>query len=156
HDAVVGRDDEHGDVGDLRAARAHRGERLMTRGVEERDLPAADIRLVGADVLSDPAGLRRDHLRLPDRVEQRRLAVVDVTHERDAGFDGRRPGGRRDLALLPRGAIDRTVARALALPRAGAAAAAFDDDPAPALGAAAARSDRSIWFAVGHSSQAPV
>ena len=31
HDAVVRRDDEHRDVGDLRAARAHGGERLVAR-----------------------------------------------------------------------------------------------------------------------------
>ena len=40
HDLVVGRDDEHDDVGDLRAAGAHGGERLVARRVEERDLPA--------------------------------------------------------------------------------------------------------------------
>ena len=37
HDAVVGRDHQHDDVGDLRAARAHRGERLVARRIEERD-----------------------------------------------------------------------------------------------------------------------
>ena len=37
HDRVVGGDDEHDDVGHLRAARAHRGERLVARRVEERD-----------------------------------------------------------------------------------------------------------------------
>ena len=37
HHAVVGGDDEHGDVGDLRAARTHRGERLVTRRVDEGD-----------------------------------------------------------------------------------------------------------------------
>ena len=41
HDAVVGGDDEHGDVSHLRAAGAHGGERLVARRVEERDLPAA-------------------------------------------------------------------------------------------------------------------
>ena len=37
HDLVVGRDDEHDDVGDLRAAGAHGGERLVARRVEEGD-----------------------------------------------------------------------------------------------------------------------
>ncbi len=36
-DAVVGGDDDHRDVGDLGAARTHRGERLVARRVEERD-----------------------------------------------------------------------------------------------------------------------
>ena len=35
--AVVGRDDDHRDVGDLRAAGAHGGERLVAGRVEERD-----------------------------------------------------------------------------------------------------------------------
>ena len=38
--AVVRGNDEHGDVGDLRAPSAHRGERLVARRVEERDLAA--------------------------------------------------------------------------------------------------------------------
>ena len=37
HDAVVGGDDQDDDVGDFRAARAHRRERLVARRVEERD-----------------------------------------------------------------------------------------------------------------------
>ena len=85
HDAVVGGDDEHDDVGDAAGAGAHGGERLMARRVEERDGAAvvADDRLVGADVLRDAAGLAGDDARLADRVEQARLAVVDVAHDRD-------------------------------------------------------------------------
>ena len=83
HHAVVGRDDEDGDVRHLRAAGAHRGERFVARRVEERDLPAVDLGLVGADVLRDAAGLGLDDRGLADRVEQRRLAVVDVAHDRD-------------------------------------------------------------------------
>ena len=82
HDAVVGGDDEHRDVGHLRAAGAHGGERLVARRVEERDPATVEVGLVRADVLRDPAGLGRDDARLADRVEQRRLAVVDVTHDR--------------------------------------------------------------------------
>jgi hypothetical protein len=41
HEAVVGRDHEHHDVGHLRAAGAHGGERLVARGVEEGDRAAA-------------------------------------------------------------------------------------------------------------------
>ena len=84
HHLVVGRDDEHDDVGDLRAARAHGRERLVARRVEERDVPVARQRdVIGADVLRDAARLARDDVGLPDVVEQRRLAVVDVTHDRD-------------------------------------------------------------------------
>ena len=114
HDAVVGGDDEDGDVRHLRAAGAHGGERLVARRVEERDLPAVDLGLVGADVLRDPAGLGLDDRGLADRVEQRRLAVVDVTHDRD----DRRPrreillGVLEDLRqlLLVGGVLDRDLA----------------------------------------------
>ena len=41
------------------------------------------VDLVGADVLRDAAGLAGRDLGLADRVEQRRLAVVDVAHDRD-------------------------------------------------------------------------
>ena len=39
HHAVVGGDDQHRDIRHLGAAGAHRRERLVARGVEERDLP---------------------------------------------------------------------------------------------------------------------
>ena len=39
--------------------------------------------LVGADVLRDAAGLGLDDGALADRVEERRLPVVDVAHDRD-------------------------------------------------------------------------
>src|SRR4051812_6918470 len=65
HDAVVGRDDQDDDVGDLRASGTHRGERLVTRGVDEGDRPLLALQLgddlVGADVLGDAAGLPRHH-----------------------------------------------------------------------------------------------
>ena len=50
--------------------------------VEEGDRPAVVVDLVGADVLRDAAGLARGDLGLADGVEQRRLAVVDVAHDR--------------------------------------------------------------------------
>ena len=59
HHAVVCRDHDHRDVGHLRAAGAHRGERLVARRVEEGHHLAAVVHLVGADVLRDAAGLAR-------------------------------------------------------------------------------------------------
>jgi hypothetical protein len=82
HDSVVGGDDEHGDIGGLRAAGAHGRECLVTRRVEERDAAPVELDLVGADVLRDAARLRLHDGRLPDGVEERRLAVVDVAHDR--------------------------------------------------------------------------
>jgi hypothetical protein len=77
HHAVVGGDDQHRDVRHLGAAGAHGGEGLVAGRVEEGDLPVAVDDLVGADVLRDPAGLGLDDRGLADRVEQRRLAVVE-------------------------------------------------------------------------------
>ena len=108
HHAVVGRHDEHGDVGDLRAAGAHRGERLVARGVDERDVAVAHVRLVRADVLGDAAELAGDDVGLADRVEQLRLAVVDVAHD----GDDRRP--RHQLRLVDL-LLDQVLGRDLVL-----------------------------------------
>src|SRR5207253_5714084 len=82
-DTVVRGDDEHSDVGHLRAARAHRRERLVAGRIEEGHLPAVVLDLVRADVLRYATGLSRRDVRGADRVEQARLAVVDVTEDRD-------------------------------------------------------------------------
>ena len=117
HDAVVRGDDEHDDVGRLRTAGAHLGERLVARCVEEHDVAVTSVRdLVGPDVLGDATGLARGDARLADRVEQRGLAVVDVPHDRDDRRTGSRAPGRGvvelgdlehllelDLLLLARG-----------------------------------------------------
>ncbi len=83
HHAVVGGDDEDDDVRRPRAARAHRGEGLVAGRVEEDDRLAVDLDPVRADVLRDPAGLAGGDVRLADRVEKGRLAVVDVAHDGD-------------------------------------------------------------------------
>ncbi len=83
HEAVVRRDDEHDDVGHVRAARAHRGEGGVARRVEESDARAFVIDGVGADVLGDSAGFARRDARLADRIHERGLAVIDVAHEGD-------------------------------------------------------------------------
>ena len=83
HDAVVGRDDEDRDVGDLRAARAHRGERFVTGRIDERDLAIVVLDGVRADLLRDAAGFAGGDVGLTNLVEQRRLAVVDVTEHGD-------------------------------------------------------------------------
>ena len=63
HHAVVGRDHQDHDVGDLGTTGTHGGERLVTRGVDEGDLALLAVvlgrDLVGADVLGDAAGLAR-------------------------------------------------------------------------------------------------
>ena len=92
HHAVVGRHHEDRDVGGLRTAGTHRGERFVARGVDEGDRPLGavqvDLDLIGADVLGDATGLALAHVGLADGVQQAGLAVVDVTHH----GDHRRPG----------------------------------------------------------------
>ena len=85
HDAVVRSDHQDRDVRDLGAPRAQSRERLVTGRVEEGEAAPAVVHLVRADVLRDAARLRLDHGALADRIEQRGLAVVDVTHDRDHG-----------------------------------------------------------------------
>ncbi len=87
HHTVVSGHDEHRDVGRLRTTGTHGGERLVARGVDERHLAlvAVDdgLDLVGTDGLRDAAGLPCHDVRLAQRVEQLRLAMVDVTHDGD-------------------------------------------------------------------------
>ena len=106
HDAVVGGDHKHDDVGHLGAAGAHGGERFVAGGVDKGDEIAQRgcPNLIGADVLSDAAGFARDDVGGADRVEQRGFAVVDVAHDGDDGrarLPGvRRPPSRRNEAFF--------------------------------------------------------
>ena len=88
HDAVVGRDHQHHDVGDLRAAGAHARERFMAGRVDEHDLAAVLLDVIRADVLRDAAGLAVGHVGGANGVQQRSLAVIDVAHD---GNHGRAP-----------------------------------------------------------------
>ena len=82
HHAVVRRHHEDDDVGGVGAAGAHGREGRVARRVEEGDLLAGlQLDLIGADVLRDAARLARHDVGLAQGVEQRRLAVVDVTHD---------------------------------------------------------------------------
>ena len=60
----------------------------MPRRVEERHLPARVLDLIGADVLGDAPRFARRDVRLADRVQEARLAVVDVADDRDHGRTG--------------------------------------------------------------------
>ena len=84
HDLVVSGDHQHHNVGDLRTTRTHGGERFVAWCVEERDGPlVGDLHVIGADVLCDPTRFACDHVGFADVVEQRRLTMVDVTHDGD-------------------------------------------------------------------------
>ena len=83
HDAVGGGDDEDDNVSHLSAAAPHRREGRVARRVDERDRLVMHANLVGTNGLRDAAGLAGRDVRLADRVEQRRLAVVDMPHDGD-------------------------------------------------------------------------
>ena len=89
HDAVVRGNHNDGQVRHLGAARTHRREGLVTRRIQERHLLATvQLHGVGTNVLGDASSLSRNDIGFAHKVEQRRLAVVDVTHDRDDGRTG--------------------------------------------------------------------
>ena len=103
HHAVGRGNDDHRDIGDVRTTGTHLGERFVAWGVEEGDeavflhllvTPSTSFSIdfsldrPRTDHLRDAAGLGRNDVRiqavvLANLVEQRRLAVVDVTHDGD-------------------------------------------------------------------------
>ena len=80
HDAVIGCYDEDSDIGQLRAAGAHRGKGFMARGIEEGDLVIFITDLVCTDALGDAAGFVERDIRLTKGIEQGGLAMVNVAH----------------------------------------------------------------------------
>ena len=110
HHAVIGGHHQHHDVGHRGAARAHGGERLVARRVDEGDLLAGRQRhLIGADMLGDAAGLAGRHIGGAQRVEQRGLAVIDMAHDGDDRRP-RRPARCRRRRRLP-GRVRRRLPR---------------------------------------------
>ena len=84
HHAVIGGHHQDHDVGNAGAAGAHGGESLVARRVDECDLFAGrHLHLIGADVLGDATGLAGRDVGRTQRIEQRGLAVVHVTHHGD-------------------------------------------------------------------------
>jgi hypothetical protein len=82
HHAVIGRHHQHNDVGDFSAAGAHRGKGGVAGRVYESNAAAGRRGdLIGADMLGDPAGFGGGNFGRTDRIEQRRLAVIDVAHD---------------------------------------------------------------------------
>ena len=83
HHAVIRRDDEDHYIRGSCAARPHGRKRCVAGRVNEGDLALRRIDTVRTDVLGDATGLAAGNASLADMVEQRCLAMVDMTHDRD-------------------------------------------------------------------------
>ena len=68
HNAVLSGDDQHHDVGYIRATRAHRGESGVAWCINEGDLVSIVLDTVRSDVLGDSAGFTGRDARLPNRI----------------------------------------------------------------------------------------
>ena len=97
HDTVVGGDNQHDHVGDLRTACPHQRKCFMARRVEEYDVSIVRGDVIGADMLGNATGFALGHARRSDGVEERGLAVIDVAHH---GHDRRSRDGIFRLHFL--------------------------------------------------------
>ena len=82
HHAVVGCNHQNHDVGRLSTAGAHCRKGFVPRSIEEGDDAARRLHVISTDVLRDAARFTRSDLGAADVVQQRRLTVVDVPHDR--------------------------------------------------------------------------
>src|SRR5690606_25253080 len=80
HDAVISCHHQNHDIRGLGTTSTHGGKRSVARGVQEGDHAALGLNVVGTDMLGNTAGFARGDLGATNIVEQRGLAVVDVTH----------------------------------------------------------------------------
>ena len=83
HHAIIGGNHQHSDIRRLSAAGAHGSEGLMAGGIQESNGAAIEVDGIRADMLRNAARLARGDVGLADIVQQRGLAVVNVTHDGD-------------------------------------------------------------------------
>ena len=83
HYTVICRDNKYGYIGKICTAGAHCGKRLVSRGVKEGYVLPVQADAVSADMLGYSARFARCNVRIAYRIEQRGLAVIDVTHNDD-------------------------------------------------------------------------
>ncbi len=93
HHAVVGRNHQDDDIGDLGAARTHAGKGLVTRSIDEDDLATVLLDVISTDVLRDATGFAPRHIGLADGIQQRSFTVIDVAHDGDHGRPADQIGG---------------------------------------------------------------
>ena len=88
HDAVIGGNDQYGNIGDLRTAGSHRGKGGVTGGIQEGDGTTVHLHLISTDVLGDAARFAGDNAGFTNGIEDRGLAVVDMPHDHHDGGTG--------------------------------------------------------------------
>jgi len=88
HDAVIGRHYQDHEIGDLGPAGAHGGKGLMAGGIDKRDGFILQMCLIGADMLRNASELAFGHIFRADGVQERGLAVVDMSHDCHHGRSG--------------------------------------------------------------------
>ena len=103
HHAVVGSNHQNDDVGRLRTSGTHGSKGFVTRCVEEGHHAALGLDVVGTDVLRDATCFANRHTGTTQVVEQRGLAMVDVTH------DGHHRGTRQLRRILVFDIIDEGI-----------------------------------------------
>ncbi len=80
---VICRNHQNRDVCHLRTTGAHHRKCFMTWRINKRQQLSIFRNLIGTDVLRNTTCFRVDHTRCTDRVQNKRLSVVDVTHDDD-------------------------------------------------------------------------
>ena len=80
HDSVVSGNHKNRDICHLRSAGAHRGERFVSRCIQEGNQPVIYMDAVRADMLGNSARLCSSYLCFADGIQQGGLPVVNVPH----------------------------------------------------------------------------
>ena len=83
HDAVVRRHHQNGNIRYLCAAGPHGRKGLMSRRIKEYDLLSLTIYLISADALRDPTRFMGRYRAFSNSIQERRLSVVHVPHNRN-------------------------------------------------------------------------
>ena len=83
HNSVVRGHHDHSDICGLSASHTHGGKGLMSGSVQEGDLFSIDLHHIGTNVLGDSSCLPGGDVGLPDRVQERGLAVVHMARDTD-------------------------------------------------------------------------
>ena len=83
HDTVIGGHNQDDDVGRFSTTCTHGGERLVARGVEERQESTIEFGLIRTNVLRDATGFAGDNVGVTNLIEKFGLAMIDMTHDGD-------------------------------------------------------------------------